>query len=151
MPDPKNEPGTVINLILAEIGAACTKHPNWPTDPLHALAVVNEELGELTKEILQFIYEPHKAKPENILPEAIQLGAVVIRFILGLENYFYKMCLQEKHTPASLNQGGTVHPYEALGFIHAFLCSQADKGRDIRTVPVPECTEAFKQYEKIMS
>ena len=36
--------------ITAELARAVKKFPTWPTDPLHALAVLGEEFGELTKE-----------------------------------------------------------------------------------------------------
>ena len=50
-----------LELIEAEVLKATEKFPTWPTDPLHALAVLGEEYGELTKAVLQVTYEPHKA------------------------------------------------------------------------------------------
>lgn len=38
---------TVIEEIQAELCRATAKYPTWPTDPLHALAVLGEEFGEL--------------------------------------------------------------------------------------------------------
>ena len=46
--------------VIAELGKALRKFPTWPTDPLHALAVLGEEYGELNKAMLQLVYEPHK-------------------------------------------------------------------------------------------
>lgn len=43
-----------------EMARAVAKFPTWPTDPFHALAVLGEEFGELTKAVLQHTYEPHK-------------------------------------------------------------------------------------------
>jgi NTP pyrophosphatase (non-canonical NTP hydrolase) len=53
----------VIDQITAEVARATVKFPTWPTDPLHALAVLGEEYGELTKAMLQLTYEPHKTTP----------------------------------------------------------------------------------------
>ena len=39
-----------LHEILAELERATEKFPTWPTDPLHALAVLGEEFDELTKE-----------------------------------------------------------------------------------------------------
>ena len=37
-----------IEDVQAELKRAATKFPTWPTDPIHALAVLGEEYGELT-------------------------------------------------------------------------------------------------------
>src|SRR5262245_39329369 len=52
--------------ILEEVMRAVAKFPTWPTDPLHALAVLGEEFGELTKEMLQLTYEPHKTSIDEV-------------------------------------------------------------------------------------
>ena len=87
----KNE---IIEVVKAEIEKATKKFPTWPTDPLHALAVVAEEMGEVQKEILQFTYEPWKSTKENIEKEAIQLAAMSIRFLMSLNEYKYAPCVQ---------------------------------------------------------
>jgi NTP pyrophosphatase (non-canonical NTP hydrolase) len=51
---------SIEQLVQAELARAVAKFPTWPTDPLHALAVLGEEFGELTKAMLQHTYEPHK-------------------------------------------------------------------------------------------
>ncbi len=38
----------IIEAVKAELTRATAKFPTWPTDPLHALAVLGEEFGELT-------------------------------------------------------------------------------------------------------
>ncbi len=43
----------LIEEVKAEIERAINKFPTWPTDPLHALAVLGEEYVELTKAMLQ--------------------------------------------------------------------------------------------------
>jgi NTP pyrophosphatase (non-canonical NTP hydrolase) len=51
--------------VREEIVRAIAKFPTWPTDPLHAVAVVCEEAGELTKATLQAVYERHKSGPNT--------------------------------------------------------------------------------------
>lgn len=86
----------VISEIVKELNQAEQKHPLWPTDPLHALAVVQEEVGELNKEILQFTYEAeaHKSSRIAIKAEAVQAAAMALRFLLGLPNYRYAKAAQ---------------------------------------------------------
>ena len=69
----------VFREVLDEAARASKKFPSWPTDPLHALAVLGEEFGELTKEALQLTYEPHKTTKENFRKEAIQCAAMAFR------------------------------------------------------------------------
>ena len=80
----------IIEKVLKELDNAYKKFPFWPNDPLHALAVVNEEIGELQKEVLQMCYEPHKTNKELIKLEAIQSTAMLLRFLIGLDEYSYK-------------------------------------------------------------
>lgn len=76
--------------VLAELERATAKFPTWPTDPLHALAVLGEEFGELTKAMLQHTYEPHKGiTAQDIRAEAIQT-AMALRLAMSLEAYQYK-------------------------------------------------------------
>lgn len=88
--------------ILAEVARATAKFPTWPTDPLHALAVVGEEFGELTKEVIQFTYERDKCKVGELQKEAIQTAAMAIRFYLSLNEYAYAASPQ--HQQAALAQ-----------------------------------------------
>lgn len=78
-----------IDKVLAEVEKATVKFPTWPTDPLHALAVLGEEYGELNKAVLQFVYEPHKTSYEEIETEAIQTAAMALRFLNSLDVYEY--------------------------------------------------------------
>ena len=56
---------------------------------LHALAILGEEFGELTKAVLQTTYEPGKACREDVREEAIQTAAMALRFIESLDFYIY--------------------------------------------------------------
>lgn len=76
--------------VYVEIEKAIRKFPIWPTDPLHAVAVLGEEFGELTKAVLQLTYEPHKVSRDEVRMEAIQTAAMAIRFLRSLDIYVYK-------------------------------------------------------------
>lgn len=82
----------------AEIGKAMRKFPTWPSDPLHALAVLGEEYGELNKAVLQLTYEPHKegSGAAQVRKEAIQTAAMALRFVMGLDCYKYARCTQHR-------------------------------------------------------
>lgn len=83
----KHTPGPITTEILAELERAMRKFPTWPTDPLHALAVLGEEFGELTKDVLQLTYEPHKTSRDNVRKEAMQTAAMALRFAASLDAY----------------------------------------------------------------
>lgn len=82
--------------IDAELFRAIKKFPTWPTDPLHALAVLGEEFGELTKAVLQLTYEPNKATATDVRLEAIQTAAMALRFAESLDVYVYERCEQHE-------------------------------------------------------
>ncbi len=86
--------------IQAEVGRAVDKFPTWPTDPLHAIAVVNEEIGELNQAILQTIYEPHKSGTREVYAEAIQSAAMLIRFLTSAHEYDYSKGEQHEQSPS---------------------------------------------------
>jgi hypothetical protein len=94
---------SVFDEVLHEVGRATVKFPTWPTDPLHALAVLGEEFGELTKDVLQLTYEPSKTNLDNVRKEAIQTAAMALRFLASLDRYEYRQA--EQHSQQS--QGGT--------------------------------------------
>lgn len=81
--------------VFDEIDRAIAKFPTWPSDPLHALAVLGEEFGELTKAVLQSVYEPHKSNPADVREEAIQTAAMALRFLASLDRYDY--CPGQQH------------------------------------------------------
>lgn len=95
----------LIDQIGAEVARATKKFPTWPTDPLHALAVLGEEFGELTKAMLQLTYEPHKTNAEEVRTEALQTAAMALRLAMSLEKYRYAPCHQHSQGE-SLAQAG---------------------------------------------
>lgn len=76
-----------IEMIRAEVTKATRKFPTWPTDPIHAGNVLTEESGELAKAVLQAVYEPHKSTPADVQGEAIQTGAMAVRFLMSMSRY----------------------------------------------------------------
>ena len=95
------KPLAAVLPVMDEIRRAAAKFPTWPTDPLHALAVLGEEFGELTQAVMQAVYEPHKSGPDQLRTEAIQCAAMAIRFIQSLPVYRYAG--SEQHAqPATL-------------------------------------------------
>jgi hypothetical protein len=78
-------PQQAMKAILEEVAIASKKFPTWPTDAVHASAVVAEESGELTRAALQFNYENGGAL--SMMDEAIQTGAMAVRFLMSMEKY----------------------------------------------------------------
>lgn len=87
-----------VNAIMVEVSdeidRAMFKFPLFPTDPLHALAVLGGKYGELNKAVLQGVYQPDKVTPEQIREEAIQTAAMAVRFIASLDQYLYLKSFQ---------------------------------------------------------
>lgn len=71
------------DLMFIELEKAIEKH-KWPTDIIHAAAVVGEESGELTQAANDHIYESGD-NIEAMKLEAAQTAAVAIRFLMNLE------------------------------------------------------------------
>lgn len=94
--------------VAGEVERATRKFPTWPTDPLHALAVLGEEFGELTKETLQLTYEPHKSTVEDFRKEAVQTAAMAMRFVMSLDAYQFTRGIQHSQgAPAPTPDVGT--------------------------------------------
>jgi hypothetical protein len=70
---------------LLELVQAEKKHPGWPADVIHASAILNEEAGELTQAALDYYYS--NGAKWRLKEEAIQCGAMALRFLLNLEKY----------------------------------------------------------------
>ena len=72
-----------VLLVQKELHAAMQKWPDWPTDAVHAAAVVAEEAGELTRASLRYHYE---GEAWGDMPtEAMQTAAMAIRFMMNAE------------------------------------------------------------------
>ena len=71
-----------IEAILLELERAETKFPAWPSDMIHAAAIVGEESGELIRAALQCYYEGGGVVEAK--KEAVQVGAMALRFLKNL-------------------------------------------------------------------
>lgn len=109
-----SNPGEIVSAVFGELQRAVAKFPTWPTDPLHALAVLGEEFGELTKDVLQMTYEPGKTTAENLRKEAIQTAAMALRFAASLDAYIFQA--GEQHRQAEWK--AVQERYAASGGIH---------------------------------
>lgn len=93
-------PDQFVKVVLAELERATSKFPTWPTDPLHALAVLGEEFGELTQAVLQATYDGGPTR--HVRTEAVQTAAMALRFLMSLDRYEY--VAREQHSQNSGNQ-----------------------------------------------
>ena len=82
--------------VLEELRKSAAKFPEWPDDPIHAAGVVNEECGELQREVLKLCYEPHKSTRESVRVEAVQTAVMAIRFLHSLDHYVFQPGPQHK-------------------------------------------------------
>lgn len=96
---------SAIAAVEAELRRATEKFPTWPTDPLHALAVLGEEFGELTKDMLQLVYEPHKTSRDDVRKEAVQTAAMALRLVMSLDAYEYRRGVQHTQGSSSKPEG----------------------------------------------
>ena len=71
-----------VSNIIAELKRAERKFPGFPTDPVHAAAIVVEEAGELQQAALQFTYEGGSFGA--MYAEAMQTGAMALRFMMNI-------------------------------------------------------------------
>jgi NTP pyrophosphatase (non-canonical NTP hydrolase) len=83
-----------FNDVTQELWRAHGKFPTWPVDPLHALAVLSEEYGELAKATLQHVYEPEKASLSDVRNEAVQTAAMALRFMMSIDSYRFQPSAQ---------------------------------------------------------
>jgi len=82
----------IMQLVADEMDHAVTKFPSWPTDIIHAAAVVNEESGELTQAALKFEYE--SGSIDAARKEAVQVIVTALRFLNAMEHYEHGTCSQ---------------------------------------------------------
>jgi len=78
------------------------KFPTWPTDPQHAVGVLNEEVGELNQAVLQAVYEPKADSLLRVREGALLPTAMALRFLesLASNQYSFLACQQHKQANA---------------------------------------------------
>ena len=81
--------------VYEELKRAITKFPTWPDDPLHAVGILNEEVGELNKAVLQAVYDATGNQHQDaellkrVEEEAVQVSAMATRFLRSIDDYRY--------------------------------------------------------------
>jgi predicted lipid-binding transport protein (Tim44 family) len=79
---PVDTEAVVVSGIIAELRKAEAKHPNWPKDIIHQIAIMAEESGEAVRAALHVVYE-NKDESE-LRKELEQTAAMCIRAIIEL-------------------------------------------------------------------
>lgn len=82
-----------LSEIRRELERAERKFPKFPTDPVHAAAIVVEEAGELQQAALQFTYEG--CGMSQMYDEAIHTGAMALRFLMHFDRLVKRPSEQE--------------------------------------------------------
>ena len=81
----------VLQLIDKELESAKTRYPWWPSDAVHAGAIVAEEAGELTQATLDHVYDHLNHNGADTVArmqkEAVQTISMGIRFLENMEAY----------------------------------------------------------------
>ena len=83
----------VVRLMCLALGKDVALHPNHPKDPVYQVAIITEEVGELAKIVNNFMFVTPQRQATTltddydeigkIREEAIQVGAMIIRFLLN--------------------------------------------------------------------
>jgi len=73
----QDEWGAFLKPLAGEIKLAELKFPAFPTDPIHAVSIMNEEAGESIQAALQTVYDNQSV--ELIKAELIQTAAMCAR------------------------------------------------------------------------
>ncbi|WP_140918678.1 Lar family restriction alleviation protein [Limnobaculum xujianqingii] len=83
---PTDSPLSLLLLELkAELHRAVEAQSFWPTDAIHASAILNDITGGLTQASLDFHFY---AAPRALMrSDAIQVGAMALRFLLNIDSY----------------------------------------------------------------
>ena len=72
-----------VDAMLKELERAKSKHPTWPTDIVHQVAIMVEEAGEAMRATLNYVYEGGSI--EAVRKELEHTGAMAIRVLINLE------------------------------------------------------------------
>lgn len=73
--------------VLDELVRAEKIHPNYPSDPVHAAAIISEEAGEIVKAVNNIIDGKKTGRDSDYKTEAIHCAAMCIRFLKNIDNF----------------------------------------------------------------
>lgn len=90
----KMGPYDYVGMVFEELRRAERKFPGFPTDPVHAAAILAEEVGELQQACLKWTYEGGNL--EDVKKEAVQSAAMALRFLFNIESLRCRPSEQEK-------------------------------------------------------
>lgn len=71
----------LFKCIEQELKFARDKHPEWPSDPIHQVAIMMEEAGEVLRAVNSYHHEQESY--EEVTKELIQTAAMCIRIMEG--------------------------------------------------------------------
>jgi hypothetical protein len=94
--------GDYVGMVFEELRRAERKFPGFPTDPIHAAAVLAEEVGELQQACLQWTYEGGSL--EAVTTEAVQSAAMALRFLVNMESFRRRPSEQEERVTVNAQQ-----------------------------------------------
>lgn len=82
----------IIKEIEKELEFANANHPGWPTDAVHASAILNEEAGKLTQACIDHEYNNASSSYDSMpftrmRKKAVSTAAMAIRFLQGMNSY----------------------------------------------------------------
>lgn len=103
----------IMSEVDDEFVRAVKKHPDWPTDVIHASSIVAEEAGELSRAVNQYIYE-ESSTLEDVRKEAIQTAAMAIRFLLSTDQYARRIPPLHQRDKELLNANTTASQQQGL-------------------------------------
>jgi hypothetical protein len=80
-----------IQLIMDELVSAEAKHPLFPNDPIHAVAIMAEECGEAVQAAIDFVYQDgiahRQVNRRKLQKELAQTGAMAVRNLINMHNF----------------------------------------------------------------
>jgi hypothetical protein len=75
----------IINRVVIELKKSEMLNPTFPSDPIHAAALVNEKAARLLDAAVKNTYVDQE--PQDLLVAAIQAGAALLRFVENIHLY----------------------------------------------------------------
>ena len=74
----------VFAAIEEEVRRAQDLHPFWPTEPMPQMAIIQEEIGEAAKEVVDITFGKH-SDIGKLKTELIQSAATIVRMLTIME------------------------------------------------------------------